>query len=106
MYKYKLIKNDYNGDIQKIFDDYFPERAEHTKNLINDESLIRYFMCAFKENEVVGVMGIVYQNYYKLSNLVVKKEYENNGIGTALIRMGIKSIIDLGGEKIRNHKRE
>jgi len=105
--KYEISNNIKNNDYQKLYDDYFPEKAQIMKSFISNNK-INYFIHAKENDKIIGSMGI--DNFdddcYMFSNLVVNENYTGQGVATGIIRMAVKFLIDLGAKKIVNHKRE
>jgi GNAT superfamily N-acetyltransferase len=104
---YEINTDTENIVYQKLYDDFFPEKATEMNKLKTDNKLI-YNICAIENNKTVGVMGITLQDkdYYRFLHLVVDSNYTGQGVATGIIRMAVKFLIEKGASKIRNHKRE
>lgn len=102
------IKEDVSNTVyQKLYDDFFQEKAEEMKKLRTDNEII-YNICAIENSKTVGVMGIklMDKDYYRFLHLVVDANYTGQGVAYGIIRMAVKFLIEKGASKIRNHKRQ
>ena len=115
MYKYEIKSDIKNNTYQKLYDDYFQEKANSVNEFVLSNA-IKYFVCAKENDVIVGTMGIIklddikhkinYKNSYGFFHLVVNENHTGQGVATGIIRMAVKFLIDLGAEKIINHKRQ
>ena len=123
MYIYKMeeIIDTNKGNIRKLYDDYYPEKADKMRENIETGG-IKYYVGVENNNQLIGGMGIREtrpdfswnvddqpispSNYYVFSHLVIHIDHRNQGLAKGIIRMSIKFLIDIGAKKIRNHKRE
>lgn len=120
MYSYELIDINEKTQpiVQKLFDDYFPEKADTIPAFIESGRLHR-FVVATINNEIVGAMGILNEidtlnieelspdpNKYSFFHLVVSEQHRGAGVATGIIRSAIKLLLSIGATHITNHKRE
>ena len=123
MYIYKMeeITDTNKNDIQKLYDDHYPEKTDEVRENIESGSN-KYCIGVENNNQLVGVMGIreTYPDsnfswnvnnqptsptgYYIYSYLVVHINHRNQGLAKGILRVAMKLLIDIGAKKLRIHR--
>jgi len=94
----------------EIFDElysYYP-RGQNEMYASVRTGNCKFFIVAKDGNRIVGCLGIkeLHKNKYRYLHLVVHPDYQNNGIGTQILKQAPKILKKMGAVYIENHKRE